>query len=116
MTRDAVRRLRSAKRAARECLARGGSAEEAASAAQAFGTPCGDDSDASDDSEQGEAEEEEEEEDESQEATLSAAIEGQLRVADSGGAVAPPAVPSAAGAASAPGTGGDSVEALPELT
>ena len=50
MTRDAARRLRLAKRAARDCLAQGGSSAQAAAAAQAFGTPCGEDSDTSDDS------------------------------------------------------------------
>ena len=76
MTRDASRRLRLAKRAARECLAGGGSAEQAAAAAQAYGTPCGDDSDASEDSD----DPVEEEEDHEQE--LSAAVEGQLSVSE----------------------------------
>ena len=39
MTRDASRRLRLAKKAAKTCLAAGGSAEAAAAVAQAFGTP-----------------------------------------------------------------------------
>ena len=76
MTRDASRRLRLAKTAARECLKGGGSVEQAAAAAQAYGTPAGDDSDGSEDSD----EPEEEEEDHDQE--LSTAVEGQLSVSE----------------------------------
>ena len=42
MTREAARRLRSAKAAAAAVRARGGSQAEAAAAAQAFGAPCDD--------------------------------------------------------------------------
>ena len=76
MTRDASRRLRLAKTAARECLKGGGSVEQAAAAAQEYGTPAGDDSDGSEDSD----EPEEEEEDHDQE--LSTAVEGQLSVSE----------------------------------
>ena len=80
MTRDAARRLRLAKRAARDCIASGGSIEQAAAAAQAFGTPCdGSDSDGSDDSDAGSDVEIDEAEE------LSNAVEGQLHVADGGG-------------------------------
>ena len=49
MTRDASRRLRLAKRAAKKVLASGGSLAEAAAAAQEYGTPAdGADSEASD--------------------------------------------------------------------
>ena len=48
MTRDAARRLKSAKRAARAVLKAGGTVADAAAAAQAFGTPAdGADSDCS---------------------------------------------------------------------
>ena len=46
--RDSARRLRLAKRAAKDVIRGGGSAQQAAAAAQAFGMPCEDDtSDAS---------------------------------------------------------------------
>ena len=49
MTRDAVRRLKMAKKAAKSILASGGTLADAAQAAQAYGTPAeGDNSDASD--------------------------------------------------------------------
>ena len=56
MTRDAVRRLRLAKAAARACIAGGGTAADAAAAAQSFGAPCGN-SDVSDSGEEGAHEE-----------------------------------------------------------
>ena len=51
MTRDAARRLRQAKRAARAVLTDGGTAEQAAVAAQSFGTPCEGESSDEDESE-----------------------------------------------------------------
>ena len=69
MTSGAAKRLRLAKRAAKDCLANGGSNAAAAAAAQAFGTPCGDNSDVSDD-------------DEDHEQTLVSAVEEQLVVTD----------------------------------
>jgi hypothetical protein len=48
MTNDEAKRLRLAKKAARVVLRSGGSTEAAAAAAQAYGTPCDDNSEASD--------------------------------------------------------------------
>ena len=56
MTRDAARRLRLAKKAAKAVIAAGGTHLEAVAAAQAFGTPVGDEDDSNDDSGMSDAE------------------------------------------------------------
>ena len=91
MTRDAAKRLRLAKRAARECLASGGDAAAAALAAQQFGTPAGEQSDdeEEDGSDDDGADEEEDDEEEAVEPMLAQAVNGQLRIAEAPEADAP---------------------------
>ena len=87
MTRDAARRLRSAKRAARGVLQGGGTAAEAALAAQAFGTPAdGGESGDESDSAQASADDEEDDDDDEVDAAELAAAELSVSGAGAGGA------------------------------
>ena len=85
MTRDAARRLRSAKKAARGVLQGGGTAAEAALAAQAFGTPAdGGESGDESDSAQASADDEEDDDDDEVDAAELAAAELSVSAAGAG--------------------------------
>ena len=120
MTRDAARRLRLAKRAARECLASGGDAAAAALAAQQFGTPAGEQSDDEEDGSDDEgAEEEDDDEEEAVEPMLAQAVKGQLRIAEAPEADAPEVASTEGGLAAAAAVGDSasaSGEAMVELS
>ena len=111
--------MKLAKKAAKEVLSSGGNAEQAAAAAQAFGTPC-DDDDNSDDSDDSDAEPldavDEANGEEDAEQVLSAAVEEQCSVG-AGTSSGPTASTSGDGrSGSGVNSHGGGDVAIPELT